>query len=273
MGCAAMLSLLCAAVLAADTPAVAAAAAAGNPVVVITTTKGAITCELFAAAAPKTVANFLDLAKGDKPAPGGKPFYDGLIFHRVIPNFMIQGGDPQGTGVGGPGYQFDDEINPTELGLDAKAIQGQGLHPWCGYMMGQFRQLILDPKLKALGFTQQTPQAERQALFAKALEQCQGVTLQEFYSALGYRYDASLPPSPAPVRGVLAMANSGPNTNGSQFFINLGDTPHLRGKHTVFGKVTAGMEVVEAIAAVERDDRDAPKQPVVMQSVRLQPQP
>ena len=123
--------------------------------------KGEITLELFGADAPLTVENFVNLARSG--------FYDGTTFHRVIPGFMAQGGDPTGTGRGGPGYQFRDEFSSR-------------------------------------------------------------------------RHDAA---------GVLSMANAGPNTNGSQFFITLGPTPHLDGKHTVFGRVTAGMDVLRSIR--ERD--------------------
>jgi cyclophilin family peptidyl-prolyl cis-trans isomerase len=133
------------------------------------TSEGTIVLELFDDDAPKTVENFRKLA--------GDGFYDGLIFHRVIPNFMIQGGCPEGTGTGGPGYSFEDEIN---------------------------EHLI--------------------------------------------------------VRGALAMANAGPNTNGSQFFIVTADEcPWLDGKHTVFGMVTDGMEVVDRIDATDTDGRDRPK--------------
>ena len=143
------------------------------------TNHGAIELELFAEDAPKTVANFEKLA--------GDGFYDGVVFHRVIPDFMIQGGDPTGTGSGGPGYTFEDEINDH------------------------------------------------------AVE-----------------------------RGALAMANAGPNTNGSQFFIVTTEAaPWLDGKHTVFGQVTDGMTVVDAISDVERDGRDRPREDVVIDRVEL----
>ena len=143
------------------------------------TNHGAIELELFPADAPKTVENFETLA--------GKGFYDGVVFHRVIPDFMIQGGDPTGTGSGGPGYQFEDE--PNQHGV---------------------------------------------------------------------------------VRGALAMANAGPNTNGSQFFIvTADDCSWLNGKHTVFGRVVSGMDVVDAISAVDRDASDRPKEPVTIQRVEL----
>ena len=143
------------------------------------TSKGTVDIELFDADAPKTVENFKKLA-----ADG---FYDGVIFHRVIPDFMIQGGDPTGTGTGGPGYKFEDEFN--------------------------------DHKVE---------------------------------------------------RGALAMANAGPNTNGSQFFIVTAEaTPWLDGKHTVFGKVTKGMDVVDAIAGVDRDGRDRPHDNITIDSITL----
>jgi len=145
------------------------------------TNQGDIAVELFDDDAPKTVDNFTSLA--------GKGFYDGVIFHRVIPDFMIQGGDPTGTGSGGPGYTFADVFNN---------------HPVA--------------------------------------------------------------------RGALAMANAGPNTNGSQFFIVTAEAcPWLDGKHTVFGRVTGGMDVVDAISALDTDGRDRPRQDVVIESVGLAP--
>jgi len=138
----------------------------------MSTSEGDITIELFEDDAPKTVENFRKLAQDG--------FYDGLTFHRVIPDFMIQGGCPEGTGTGGPGYQFEDEFNEHAV-----------------------------------------------------------------------------------VRGALAMANAGPNTNGSQFFIVTADAcPHLDGKHTVFGEVTGGMDVVDKIQNVTTDGRDMPVEPV-----------
>jgi cyclophilin family peptidyl-prolyl cis-trans isomerase len=143
------------------------------------TNHGAIALELYDDDAPKTVDNFLKLARDG--------FYDGVIFHRVIPDFMIQGGDPTGTGTGGPGYQFEDEPNQHSV-----------------------------------------------------------------------------------VRGALAMANAGPNTNGSQFFIVTTEAaPWLDGKHTVFGRVTEGMDVVDVISDVETDSGDRPRSDVVIERVDL----
>jgi cyclophilin family peptidyl-prolyl cis-trans isomerase len=143
------------------------------------TNHGAIEVELFDDDAPKTVENFRKLA--------GDGFYDGVVFHRVIPDFMIQGGDPTGTGMGGPGYTFEDEFN--------------------------------DHKVE---------------------------------------------------RGALAMANAGPNTNGSQFFIvTTGAAPWLDGKHTVFGKVTGGMDAVDSIEKSDTDANDKPREPAVIERVEL----
>jgi peptidyl-prolyl cis-trans isomerase B (cyclophilin B) len=143
------------------------------------TNQGTISLELFDEDAPKTVENFVKLARDG--------FYDGVVFHRVIPDFMVQGGDPTGTGSGGPGYQFEDEFND---------------HP---------------------------------------VE-----------------------------RGALAMANAGPNTNGSQFFIVTADAcPWLDGKHTVFGRVASGMDVVDAISKLETDARDRPRDDVRIESIEL----
>jgi peptidyl-prolyl cis-trans isomerase A (cyclophilin A) len=157
------------------------------------TSMGDIVVQLFEDKAPKTVANFVGLASGTKewtdPKTGDKakrPLYNGTVFHRVIPGFMIQGGDPLGNGTGGPGYRFEDEFNPD------------------------------------------------------------------------LRHSKA---------GILSMANAGPNTNGSQFFITTQATPFLDGKHSVFGEVVKGQEVVVAIAGVARDGRDRPAKDVVLREV------
>ncbi|TML34591.1 MAG: peptidylprolyl isomerase [Actinobacteria bacterium] len=143
------------------------------------TNHGAIAVELFDEDAPKTVENFVKLAKDG--------FYDGVIFHRVIPDFMIQGGDPTGTGTGGPGYSFEDEFNQHKV-----------------------------------------------------------------------------------ERGALAMANAGPNTNGSQFFVvTTQAAPWLDGKHTVFGRVTEGMDAVDSISAVETDANDKPREAVTIERLEV----
>ena len=167
-----------------------------NPTATLHTSHGDITVELFADRAPRTVENFVGLATGEQewtdPETGetrNDPLYDDVPFHRIIEGFMIQGGDPTGTGRGGPGYQFDDEFH-DEL-----------------------------------------------------------------------RHDEP---------GVLSMANSGPNTNGSQFFITLDPQPHLDDRHSVFGKVTDGMDVVREIGSIDTNARDQPKEDVVLESVTVE---
>lgn len=161
----------------------------------ITTSMGDIKVKLLPEHAPKTVENFVGLATGKKTwrdpstgEPRNDALYDGTIFHRVIPQFMIQGGDPLGTGTGGPGYTFEDEV------ADGPA-------------------------------------------FTRA--------------------------------GYLAMANSGPGTNGSQFFITEAPTTHLTGKHTIFGEVVEGMEVVNEIARVDRGANDRPRQDVTISTIQI----
>ncbi len=177
-----------------------------NPQVTLSTNHGDITVELFQDRAPRTVENFLGLARHDPAADAepavdtntwedpesgevrGDSLYEGIVFHRVIDDFMIQGGDPEETGRGGPGYQFDDEFHDD--------------------------------------LTHDGP-------------------------------------------GILSMANSGPNTNGSQFFITLDATPHLDGKHAVFGQVIDGMDVVEEIGSLPTDRRDKPQRDVEIESVAV----
>lgn len=151
-----------------------------NRKIKFTTNKGVFVAEMFEDKAPLTTKNFIDLTE--------KGFYDGIIFHRVIEDFMIQGGDPTGTGMGGPGYQIKDEFGP------------------------------------------------------------------------GLKHDDE---------GILSMANAGPNTGGSQFFITLAPTPWLNGHHAIFGKIVEGMEVVRLIGVVPTDFRDCPREDVVMEKVEV----
>ena len=164
------------------------------PEATFVTSEGSFTVRLMPDHAPVTVENFVGLAKGTKPwtdprngSPASGPYYDGTIFHRVIDNFMIQGGDPTGTGTGGPGYTFEDETPPD-----------------------------------------------------------------------GPRFDRP---------GLVAMANAGPNTNGGQFFVTVAPTEWLSGKHTIFGEVTDGYEVVEAISKAMTRGQDRPAPDVVLERV------
>ena len=161
---------------------------------VFNTSEGTIVARLFEKEAPETVANFIGLAEGTKTwesrSKKGDKLYDGTVFHRVIPEFMIQGGDPEGTGMGGPGYRFADETKGSPFGF-------------------------------------QEP-------------------------------------------GKLAMANAGPNTNGSQFFITVAATTWLTGRHTIFGEVVEGYDIVEKISKAARDGQDRPKKPITLDSVVIE---
>ena len=163
---------------------------------ILETSQGSIVCKLYEKEAPKTVANFVGLAEGTTeftdPRSGQKvkrPFFDGLAFHRVIPDFMIQGGCPLGNGTGGPGYRFADEFHPS------------------------------------------------------------------------LRHDRA---------GKLSMANSGPNTNGSQFFVTVAATPWLDNRHSIFGEIVEGQDVADKISTLPRDASDRPRTPVILQHVKIE---
>jgi cyclophilin family peptidyl-prolyl cis-trans isomerase len=250
------------------------AASPENPTALIKTSHGEIRVELLAREAPLTVANFLGLADGTKEFKDAKtgemvkrPFYDGLTFHRVIDGFMIQGGCPLGTGSGDPGYKFKDEINGKSLGLDkVKAFANGRPHAWLLIRsQAQFNQLLVRPLLAQMGIQDDETLQKRMAEVRQRME---ALTLLEAYANMGYSYDESLTSSPMR-RGMLAMANSGPNTNGSQFFINTVDNLYLNGKHTVFGRVVEGMETVDRIGKVEvTQPAGTPKEPVTILSIR-----
>lgn len=254
------------------------AADSKNPVVTMVTNHGNVTIELLQKSAPETVKNFLGLAEGTKEftdASGEKvtkPFYDGLIFHRVIDGFMIQGGCPLGTGSGGPGYKFKDEINADSLGLQKITVfdEAKGLHEYLKvYPQQQVQQMIAKPIFEKLGITTQEQLQEKQKELQEELEKsAKTLTIKALYQGLGYKYDDKLTSFPMK-KGFLAMANSGPNSNGSQFYINLSDNRYLDGKHTVFGKVIGGMDVVEKIAKVKKGARDKPEETVKIVSIRL----
>jgi cyclophilin family peptidyl-prolyl cis-trans isomerase len=239
-----------------------------NPVVLMKTSMGDITLELFAKEAPKTVQNFLDLAQGRKEFKDtdGKmvtrPFFDGLVFHRIIDNFMLQGGCPLGSGSGGPGYSFEDEINADALGLEKLRVMNEqgAVHQW-------LRRDINNVARKLHGELGIKSQEEFNKRRGEVETRLKGMSVKKAYEYLGYRYDSSRN-SHKPLKGVLAMANSGPNTNGSQFFINLIDTPWLTGKHTVFGKVIKGMDIAEKMAKVEVGPGSKPKEEVKIISIR-----
>ncbi len=245
-----------------------------NPVYIIKTNQGDIEVELFADTAPITVDNFISLAAGTKeftdPATSKKvkrPFYNGLIFHRVIKDFMIQGGCPLGNGQGGPGYRFEDEIDADALGIGKlKAMDlKKGPHRLLGIRSQRdFQMMLLQPLFQKLNIRSREDLEKRKDEVDKALT---NLTIKQAYENMGYRYSTKGSGHP-PARGSLAMANAGPNTNGSQFFINLVDTPWLAGKHTVFGRVVSSMEVVDKIGQVPVEAQGKPATDVVILSIR-----
>ena len=245
-----------------------------NPLVEIRTSMGTMVLELFPEEAPQTVENFLGLAEGTKPWTDPvtglvetRPFYDGLVFHRVIAGFMIQGGSPTGLGDGTPGFSFRDEINARSLGLDKmQVVDDEGVpHPLLGIASQEdFQRLILAPLYEKLGIGSQEQLIAR---IDEVNRTVRNMTVKESYENLGYQYSERFI-SRMPVRGVIAMANSGPNSNGSQFFINLVDTDWLAGRHTVFGKVRIGLEVLDAIGNVRVDSNNRPLQDVIIHSIR-----
>jgi cyclophilin family peptidyl-prolyl cis-trans isomerase len=208
---------------------------------ILNTSAGDIIMELYADAAPKTVQNFIDLAQGEKEFTTEKgtekrPFYDGLKFHRVIKDFMAQGGCPRGDGTGGPGYKFEDEINGKSLGLDVIKIKDAPQY------QTQLQRVVFEEfKIQSRqDLEEKGPEVE--AAYTDALE----LPVLEILHRAGYRFNEVVN-SQKPVRGSLAMANAGPNTNGSQFFINQVDNLHLTGIHTVFGQLVSGFDVLDRI--------------------------
>ncbi len=251
---------------------------AKNPVVTMVTNRGNVTIELLQKSAPMTVKNFLGLAEGTQEwidASGNKvkkPLYDGLIFHRVIDDFMIQGGCPLGTGSGKPGYSFKDEINANSLGLDKEKVlnEAQAFHKYLRvYPPQKIQQTINQSIFDKLRIDSQAKLDAKQKEFDAELKKAmETITLKELYKGMGYQYDEKLTSYPMKA-GYLAMANAGPNSNGSQFYINLKDNHYLDGKHTVFGKVIGGMDVIQNIGKVKVDARDKPVEPVKIISIRV----
>ncbi|MCX7998318.1 MAG: peptidylprolyl isomerase [Leptospiraceae bacterium] len=229
------------------------------------TSEGEILLELFDRDAPKTVQNFIDLAQGEKEtiSPKGekqkKRFYDGLTFHRIIEGFMIQGGCPKGDGTGGPGYQFEDEINAVWLGLDKVT----------GEQIPFYDRYIQEVVLRNMAPKSREELESRMQEFDEKFKKAKKLPIIEVLYRIGYRYNEVLK-SHKSTRGRIAMANAGPNTNGSQFFINQVDTPHLDGLHTVFGEVVRGMEVVDKIAKIgDKKNQTENSNPITIQQVLI----
>ncbi len=239
----------------------------------ISTNHGDIVVKLYEKATPKTVANFVGLANGSRLLEEGvdptsaKPFYDGLTFHRVIPDFMIQGGCPKGNGTGGPGYTFEDETYSEGEALTGKIAD-------MATAERVFTQLILPHIREHQG---KSPNELISTVFDKmnekrSFEPLMKYTVEDIATALSHEgvLHAQGDLIAEVAYGRICMANSGANTNGSQFFIvtKKKGTPWLNGKHTVFGEVIQGMDVVEEIQAMKRNAQDLPNEPVIINSIR-----
>jgi cyclophilin family peptidyl-prolyl cis-trans isomerase len=248
-----------------------------NPMVVIETTRGSMLFELFPKEAPETVANFLGLADGSKawvdPLTGTeeqRPFYDGLTFHRVVNGALIQGGSPTADGHGYPGYFLPDEINAATLGLDRMTVLDQSGEP--NPVLGirsqeDFQEGVLKPLYDSLGI-RSTAQLEQRV--SEVDQKLRALTVQQLFELRGYHYRGDLI-SRAPVRGVIAMASTKPDQNGSQFFITLADADWLLGRHTVFGKIRAGTEVLDAIGRARVDGAGRPQPEITILSIKTLP--
>ncbi|MDR2212465.1 MAG: peptidylprolyl isomerase [Pseudomonadales bacterium] len=248
-----------------------------NPMVLIETTRGGMLFELFPREAPETVANFLGLADGSKPwidpytqNEERRPFYDGLTFYRVVNGALIQGGSPTGDAQGYPGYFLPDEINAASLGLDRMSVlDAQGApSPVLGVRDQQdFQEMVLKPLYDSLNINSS---AQLQARLGEADQKLRALSVQQLFELRGYRYRNDLL-SRAPVRGVIAMASNEPNQNGSQFFITLTDADWLLGRHTVFGKIRAGLDVLDAIGRARVNAEGRPQPDVTILSIRVLP--
>ncbi len=244
-----------------------------DPVCVIKTSKGDIYVELFAQEAPKTVENFIGLAEGKKAfldhqtkEEVTRPFYDNLIFHRVVKDLIIQGGCPVGNGSGTPGYKFEDEINADYVGLNRlKAITGNQINPILGMTQEGFQRFVVGPLVHKMGIKTQDELLKKLAEVKSIIN---NMSVKDCYENLGYTYDDSLKSHP-PIRGALAMANRGPNTSGSQFFLALDNLPQLTGRHTVFGRIVHGMDVAKKIGQLKVNEKEMPLETVTIKEIRL----
>lgn len=247
--------------------------ALSNPLLVARTDLGDFVVELFPQEAPQNVANLVGWATGTKPfmdpstgTEVQRPFYDGLKIHRVVANFMIQSGSYEESAVAPHGPLTVDEISAASLGLDKMLVlDAAGVpNPVLGIRNQQdFQQRVLKPLYLSMGITNAEQLAARITEVERSLK---SLSVMKIHELSGYHYRNELQ-SHAPVRGAMVMASKGPDGNGSQFFINLVDTPWLTGKHTVVGKVRLGMEVVDAIGKVKVDEDNHPLQAISLLSV------
>lgn len=245
-----------------------------NPLVLISTSQGAIYVELFPSEAPLNVANFISLAEGQTEirdqqtgAASFPHYYDNLRFHRVIPNFLIQAGSPVNHPVGALPRLLKDEINAGFLGLnEIPVINPDGSVNSLLNVGGReiLEELLLVPLYRAMGVRDASELDSRQPQIA---ERMRAMTISELYQILGYSYQDGYP-SRAVDRGVLALANDGPNRNGAEFFIPVVNAAWLTGRYTVIGKVVEGMEIVDRINSFPVDPQIFTRQSTIILSMR-----
>lgn len=246
---------------------------ASHPLLQLSTSRGDIYIELLPDEAPNNVRRFMALAAGEveilDPATNTsfRPrYFDGMRFHRVLPNFVIQAGSPAYHPLGSPGLALNDEINANALGLDRMPILGDNgeLNPMLNITSkADFDESILKPLYAGLGIFTLGELRARQNDVMQALQQ---LTVKRVYENQGYRYRTGNP-SRAITRGVIALANQGPDSNGPEFFISLTESRELTGKYTVIGQVVEGMEVVDAIGRVAIDPTQFSRQSTVIYSI------
>lgn len=245
-----------------------------NPLLLLNTSQGEIYLELFPAEAPKNTANFIALAEGEIEIIDSESntrytprYFNGMRFHRVVPGFVIQAGSPAYHPLGAPAEVLPDEINADSLGLD----QLPALNPDGSFnemlnigSKADFDSAILEPLYEKLGIDNPSTLLARQQ---DVLAQLQQLTVKEVYENQGYRYNSDYSGRKVS-RGVLAMANSGPDSNGPEFFISLNDADWLTGKHTVIGKVVEGLEVVDTIGGTAIEAEEFSRLSTLIYSIR-----
>lgn len=245
-----------------------------NPLIVLSTSQGEIYLELFPGEAPNNVDNFLELAEGEKLFSNpetGEPvqtrYYNGMRFHRVLPGFLIQAGSPAYNPLGVQLELLDDEINADALGLDQiSAVNPDGSFAEMLNIESKadFHEHILTPlySLRNISDVETALDLQYQTLVV-----LNGMSVKAVYENQGYRYNASLQSRPIE-RGVVALANSGPDSNGAEFFISLGDAPWLTGKYTVIGKVVEGQQVMDRIGETAVDAEQFSSRSTLIYSMR-----
>ena len=245
-----------------------------NPLMLLSTSLGDIYIELFSDEAPENVANFIALAQGhiEFNDPNSRNtftprYFDGMQFHKVVPNMFIQAGSPQYHPLGSPKNLLNDEINADSLGLDNQPVIDDfgTFNPLLNISnRSSFQKELVDPIVSYLKISSESELLERQY---EIYDLIANLTLKRVYEIRGYQYSTSIATRKIN-RSIVALANSGPNTNGPEFFIATSDLPMLNGRHTVIGRVVEGMETVDAIGKTEIDPLNPSRFATLIYSLR-----